>query len=190
MSRTFNIPKKGKRTTCDCGTEFMKIGIKPWHPYCSPQCKLKYVSGKVDLDNLEGKPHSILMQVAKGVFDEFIRERDKNQVDITDLKPFKKSDKITASHIYPCNQYPGLMFEEDNCFASKEVNNFRMGEDEIWQQTFKNVESRIGEKAAIYLTSLSCTTYAKQCKWSTPELIEIINEYKTKTEEIKNTPAL
>lgn len=180
----YNIPKKERKpSTCICGVKFVKEGLKPWYPYHDAACKIKHTGGKVESEDLSKVPLPQLKQIAKGVFDAFIRQRDKNEVDITDLKSFKKGDKINASHLFPCNQYPGLMFHEDNCFASKEENNFRMDDEDVWFKTSLNVLDRIGKERFVQLQDLSSTPLIRNYKWSRLELIEKIELYTNKLKE-------
>lgn len=182
----FRIPnKQPKPVICVCGTKFRKEGIKPWHPYHDAACALKHKTGKVEYENLIELKLPRLMDIAKGVFCDYIKLRDKNEVDITDLKPFKTGDKINASHLFSCNQYPGLMFHEKNCFASKEQNNFMMDDFSIWKQTADNVKDRIDEYDWIELNNMAISTLIKNYKYSRPELIDYINLFTKKSEELK-----
>lgn len=184
MTHYYNIPKKERKpSTCICGAKFIKEGLKPWYPYHDAACKIKHTGGKVESEDLSKVPLPQLKQIAKGVFDAFIRQRDKNEVDITDLKPFKKGDKINASHLFPCNQYPGLIFNEDNCHSSKEENNFLMDVSETWEMTRINIITRIGQDRYTDLYELSKSQLIRNYKWSRVELIEKIELYTNKSKE-------
>lgn len=182
----FRIPnKQPKPVVGPCGHKFVKEGIKPFHPYCSPQCFLKFNTGKVEFENLKDLKLSVLMDIAKGVFCDYIKLRDKDQPEITSGEMEKKSDKMNAGHLFDCEKHPGLIFHEDNCFKQSEFYNLQMNDKEIWDKTFNNVALRIGTKKAELLKTLSDSVFIRNYKYSRLELIDYIEKFTKKSEELK-----
>lgn len=176
---TYRIHKE-RKAVCPCGEKFFKVGIKPFHPYHSPACALKFKTGKVDMENLVDLPLQRLRDMARGAFQQFIKDRDKDQPDITTGLPFKKGDVIQAGHLFKVELFPGLMFNEDNCFAQSEYGNLNMDSTEVYYMTHENAKRRIGIDRYSQLkdqTSIFTST-ARLKKWDKWGFIEIINTYK------------
>lgn len=120
----------------------------------------------------EKKTLAQLKKQAQIVFNKFIRERDKHLMCIS----CQKGKVEQAGHFYSAGHYQALRYNEDNThgqcvrcnhFLSGNLNNYRI-----------NLEKRIGKERLELLDSLA---NRKAHKWDRFELIEIIENYKTKT---------
>lgn len=143
--------------------------------YCSPKCTVDHKTGRVDMDNLLTYDLRELKQIARGVFQQWVKKRDDGKPCVSCDKVFSKGDVIHASHFYPANQYPGLLFVPENCHASCDFCNTALGGNT--DEYRKRLEKRIGS-AALFDLQISANAFImKTYKHSVPELIEIIELY-------------
>lgn len=113
-----------------------------------------------------------LLQKAQRVFNNFVRERDKDRGCISCT-----SGRVEqASHFYSCGQFSALRFNENNVhgsclrcnyFLSGNLNEYRV-----------RLIKKIGEQKVLLLDATARNNRVK--KWSRLELEIIIKEYKAK----------
>ena len=166
---------------------------------CSVQCALQYnidhpkeVKTFIQLQEEKGikaeikkfkanlKNHAYWIKEYQKVFNGFIRERDKNQLDICCDKPLGKV--YHAGHFFSTGAYPGLRFDEDNCHAQNERCNLHLHGNSA-NYAIK-LPKRIGQERfeALY------NRRKQVLKLSIPEIQELIKHYKNKTKELKLNP--
>jgi len=122
------------------------------------------------------KTHSDYLKEFQVVFNKYIRERDKGKPCISCKNILK--GKYDAGHYFSVGNYPGLRFNEDNCFGQcVHCNQWRGGNLHEYRD---NLEVRIGIKRLNELESKRNDSN----KLSIPELIELKVIYKDKTKKL------
>lgn len=122
----------------------------------------------------------LLLKKAQLVFNEFIRERDKEEKCICGCK--KKANQ--AGHYFPMGSYSGVRFDEVNVNGiNKDCNYFT--DSPIDQRYETGLTERVGQSAVQMLTDRANKT--KLYKWTRDELNEIVQEYKFKLKELKKS---
>lgn len=182
MTHYFNIPKKQpKPSTCPCGERFVKQGLKPWYPYHSPQCKSNHVKGNIAEEKLHELSTKVLFDIAVGVCHEYIRERDKDLPCISCNKKYTQSNPMQAGHYYKAELYSGVIFDERNingeceycnCLNPDHLVSYAVG---MHKRYPSDVIHDLDLKANI----------TRNFKYSGPELIDLIHEYRNKLEQLK-----
>jgi 5-methylcytosine-specific restriction endonuclease McrA len=112
------------------------------------------------------------------IFNQFIRERDKDQPCISCgiVKPYKQ-----AGHYFPVKGYDGLRFNEFNVNGEcPGCNNF---DDSHLIHYGDNLRAKIGEDNYQYLKAMASNYKQGGWKWQRADLIEMIAEYKRKLSE-------
>ncbi len=153
--------------------------------YCSPTCELKLKTGKAEFEDMTKLSLQKCKEMARGVFQQFIKLRDKGKGCITGNHEFKPSDQIQAGHVFSAEKYPGLIFHEDNCHSQCSFHNANMNRDEIDLATKTEVMKRIGMERWHDLSTLKDQQVVRNYKYSKPELIDEYNTYKQKISEWK-----
>lgn len=127
----------------------------------------------MDSDKLESLDLSVLIQVAKGAFQNGIKKRDEGKPCISCLKVFKKGDIIHAGHCFKAETHSWLLFDEDNCHSQCDTCN--IGMDGNFENYIKNLPGRIGVERTEHLRFFAAAKiYTKHDR---SELIEIIKKY-------------
>jgi 5-methylcytosine-specific restriction endonuclease McrA len=112
------------------------------------------------------------------IFNQFIRERDKDQPCISCgiNKPY-----LQAGHYFPVKGYDGLRFNEFNVNGEcPGCNNF---DDSHLIHYGDNLRAKIGEDNYQYLKAMASNYKQGGWKWQRSDLIEMIAEYKRKLSE-------
>lgn len=166
-----NFYKTAKPKTCPCGTKFTPQ--RSMQKYHSPQCEMSHKTGRAVTD-LSTLSLSVLMSMAKGTFQAWIKKRDEGKPCVSCDKVFKKGDVIHASHFFKVEVFAWLMFDEDN--AHRSCDHCNVGLDGNIPEYAKRIAGRIGR---IAFSELSRKAMRKvYYKPSKHELIEIIEKYK------------
>lgn len=178
MERKLPKPKK-----CKCCKEVF-APMRPIQSVCSPGCA--YAEAKAQQEKKEAKvkaakkkelmPKSEWVKLAQQVFNKFIRLRDQTKGCISCGTPL--TGKYDAGHYFSQGAYPGLRFDEDNCFGQCVRCN---------QHLHGNIsEYAIRLPARIGINEFEALKQRRGnvCKLSIPELQELINDYKTKLKQL------
>jgi hypothetical protein len=164
------IQKPGKPKICPCGIKFTPRGIQKYH---SPKCEMDHKTGKVTTDQLGRLSTSVLFQLAKGAFQKWIKKRDAGKPCVSCGKALSKNEVIHASHVFKCELYSWLIFDEDNCHSGCDYCN--IGLDGNHKNYVKNLVGRIGiDRTTNLIDKASLKIYTK---YGSGELIEIIKKY-------------
>lgn len=171
-----------KRKKCrSCGELFFPY--KTTDSVCSSICALKMKESKV-LAEKERINTSVTqtrissLELAKAVFNAYIRERDKNEKScICCDAPL--GERFEAGHYYSGGGHSNVIFDERNVHAQRfGCNNFKAG-------NFLNYGVKLEQKIGkIEFELLRQDAYTPK-KWETEELKRIIYEYRKKTIELK-----
>lgn len=174
--------KQPKPKRCaKCKDEFPNRGMKK---YCM-SCERKIHSGNIEemsREELIELPLPTLLDAAEGMFNLFIRERDKDGRCISCGKNYTHENPIQAGHFYAAGMHPGLRFNENNahgqCFTCNIVHHGNT------VQYATRLEKKIGLSKLAELIVIADGT--KNYKWSRIELAEVIIEYREKLKTTKN----
>lgn len=184
----FKSPKPVKEKKC-------RVCKKPFRPYqplqvvCELACAIEYskIQSKKKEDGeikkkIAGFKDSLRtrtywLNLLQKTFNEFIRLRDKGKDCICCPKPL--GTKYHAGHFWSVGAYPGLRFDEDNCFGQREECNLHLhgnhGEYAL------NLPKRIGQERFDQLNERR----NQELKLTLPEIKEKINHYKIRIKHLK-----
>ena len=104
----------------------------------------------------------------------YVRKRDEGKPCIS----CGRHEPLEAGHYYPVKGYDGLRFDLDNIHGECARCN-RFDDAHLIGYT-KNIEQRIGEDARFALGCKAHDYKLSGYKWSRPELIEMIEDFKNK----------
>ena len=113
------------------------------------------------------------------VFNEFIRERDKDKPCIS----CGQVKELQAGHFYSVRNYDGLRFDEDNCHG--ECIRCNCFDDDHLIGYSVNLIRRIGSERFVLLQERAISYKKNGRKWSRSDLEELIRIYKEKIKELK-----
>ena len=131
-----------------------------------------------------------LKAIAQKYFNLFIRLRDTDEngtgICISSGNYLKvPSENAHAGHFYSAGGYPNLRFNEDNChLQGKSDNYFKSGNLLEYR---KNLIKKIGEEKVRVLDVKAADYKRNGYKWDRFFLIETIEKYKVKSQELKKT---
>lgn len=140
------------------------------------------------IQKYRSKTVSELLNIAKKHFNFFIRLRDTNEKLVgrcisSGMILKVPSPNSHAGHFYSAGNYPLLRFNEDNChLQSKSDNYFKSGNQLEYR---KNLIKKIGEQRVKKLDAIADEGKRINYKWDRLALIEIIETYKEKCNELK-----
>ena len=112
------------------------------------------------------------------VFNEFIRERDKDKPCIS----CGQVKELQAGHFYSVRNYDGLRFDEDNCHG--ECIRCNCFDDDHLIGYSVNLIRRIGSERFVLLQERAISYKKNGCKWSRSEIEELIRIYKEKVKSL------
>jgi len=166
-----------------------KVCKEPFKPFnslakvCSPHCALKLVrlnnekAIKKDMRERKKKlkTKSQWAKEAQTIFNQYIRERDKNENCISCQKPPRKRN---AGHYKSVGAFPELRFHPLNCHLQCEhCNTYKSGNQSEYRLC---LISRIGASSVDWLES-----YHQPQKLTIEDLIEIKQYYKEQLKRLK-----
>lgn len=169
---------KQKTYSCEeCGKSYSRINVR--QVVCGPLCAVSYNSAesiqrRFDKMKAENMRMSELLFKAKAVFQKWVRLRDKNDPCIscnnTDAKQWD------AGHFYSAEEYPGLIFHQDNAHKQCSYCNDQLKGNLMEYRP--RLLKKIGIENVEYLELLSAQ--AKKHVFSNVELLRTANLYKDK----------
>ncbi len=118
------------------------------------------------------------MKLAQGVFNKYIRERDKG---LPCISCGAKKYTPSCGHYYPSGTYKSVTFDEDNCSVQCWFNCNSSKSGSLIEYR-KGLIERIGIERLEALEQRAMKTK----KWTIPELKELITLYKQKLKEIQS----
>lgn len=165
-----------------CGERFSPMNVT--QVVCGPACAVRYnspeeVQKRYDVMVAQSTRLSVLLFKAKEAFQKWIRMRDKNDSCISCHNT--DSQQWDAGHYYSAEEYPGLIFHQDNvhkqcCYCNKHLKGniipYREG-----------IIKKIGTENIELLELLS--EQAKTHVFSKEELAGITRLYKDKVKQLK-----
>ena len=165
-------PKKCKQ----CGSDF--LSFRPLQIVCSPSCALKFNSKKevdkrVKIMRSESRSLQFHEEIARKVFQKYIRERDK---DLPCISCGTIDAKFDAGHFYKAELYSGLIFDEDNVNKQCSYCNSYLSGNLI--EYGKGLLLKIGQERYNKLAERS--NASRVYKYTRDELKSIIERYKAK----------
>lgn len=166
-----------KPKLCPCGVRFTPRGIQKYH---SPSCELKYKTGKVEDENLHELGVPVLTQIARGVFQDWVKQRDQGLPCISCGVKFKKGDVIHAGHMFKAETHSWLVFHELN--TNSQCDHCNIGLDGNFEAYKKGFAARYGAEQFVGLSKSAATKVFT--KHGRLDLVEIIQTYKAKIKEL------
>lgn len=188
MNTTASKPVKLKRCK-ECGCGF--VPSRPLQFVCSPICGINY-SRKLNEKKISKarkedtkqrkeklKTHKYWLKDLQTVFNQFIRERDKNEGCIS--CGTKANVKYDAGHFFSVGGFPNVRFDEDNVHKQCSNNcNVHLSAN------VHNYRPRLIEKIGIErFEALEFRARSQPLKLSIPEIKDLIREYRQKIKELK-----
>jgi hypothetical protein len=165
-----------------CGDKFKPLNSL--QQVCSPKCAILYNSKKeiekrVKVMRKESRSISELKNIARQVFQQWIRLRDSKEGCISCPRTEAKWD---GGHMFKAEVYTGLIFEPMNCNKQCSYCNQYLSGNLIDYR--KGLIKKYGEAAVEALEARADSS--RVYKFTQQELIDITNEYKQKIKEFKN----
>lgn len=191
MNTTASKPAKLKKCK-ECKGGF--VPSRPLQYVCSPICGINYSrklnekkeakarkeDTKQRKENL--KTHKDWLKDLQTVFNQFIRERDKNEGCIS-CGTKKTNIQYAAGHFFTVGGFPNVRFDQDNVHkqCNKKCNLELSG-------NIQDYRPRLIEKIGIErFEALELRARSQPLKLSIPEIKDLIREYRQKIKQLKNT---
>lgn len=182
--------KPAKLKKCkECGGGF--VPKRPLQFVCSPICGISYsrklnekkeakaIKEKTKQRKEKLKTYSDWLKDLQVVFNQFIRERDKNEGCIS--CGTKANVKYDAGHFFSVGAFPNVRFDEDNVWkqCSNNCNVHLSG-------NIHNYRPRLIEKIGVErFEALELRARSQHLKLSIPEIKDLIRQYRQKIKELK-----
>lgn len=175
---TLYTKRKAKLCPCGCGRLF--VPTKSIQKYYSPSCETKVKTGRAtgDLNNVS---LSMLHDMARGVFHEYIRLRDQFKACVCCGVRIEQG-QLQAGHFMKAELFSGVEFDEINVNGqSLYCNQVLHGNTDNYE---KGLVIRYGVQAVEDLKMRA--NLSRMFKHSKDELIGIVEQYRTKVEQLKD----
>jgi hypothetical protein len=135
-----------------------------------------------EIKSYQSKSYTALERLAVKWFNSFIRKRDSQEIaggficiSCRELKPI---NKMTAGHFFAAGHYPILRFDEDNVHGQCQRCNMHLHGNLLHYR-----EALLAKIGILQLTIIEDKSKIRGCRTDRWRLIEIIIQYKTKTNQ-------